>query len=65
MRNVYIYSKNKTLCKKHDNLRYVFIYKKSDTLRSAIFHEIFEIGIYCKDENSDHIFRGIASPPPF
>ena len=42
----YIYSKNQTLFKKQDNLRYVLFTKKPDTLHYAIFHEIFEIGIY-------------------
>ena len=46
MRNVFIYTKNNTLCKKQDNFRYVFTYKKHDTLRYAIFYEIFEVGIY-------------------
>ena len=36
----------KTLCKKKDNLRYVFIHKNQDTLLYAIFHESFEIYIY-------------------
>ena len=39
MRNVLIY-------KNQDNLCSVFIYKMHDTLRYAIFHEIFEVGIY-------------------
>ena len=34
---------------KQDYLRYVFIHKKSDTLRYAIFHEIFELDIYIYD----------------
>ena len=41
----FLYTKSRTLFKKQDNLRYVCIYKKLDTLRHAIFHEIFEIGI--------------------
>ena len=36
--------------KKQDNLRYVFIHKLPDTLCHAIFHETFEIGIYCMVE---------------
>ena len=40
------YAKSQTLRKKQDNFRYVFIYKNQDTLCYAIFHEIFEIGIY-------------------
>ena len=39
MRNFFIY-------KKRDNSLLVFIYKIHDTLRNAIFHEIFEVGIY-------------------
>ena len=45
MRNV-LYTKIQKHRKKQDNFRYVFIYKKQDTLRYAIFHEIFEVGIY-------------------
>ena len=43
---LYIYTKIQTLCKNQDNLRYVFIHKKPDNLRYAIFNEIFEIGVY-------------------
>ena len=32
--------------KKQDNFRDVFIYIQQDTLHYAIFHEIFEFGIY-------------------
>ena len=39
-----LYTKSQTLGKKQDNLRYVFIYKNSDTLPYAIFHWIFETG---------------------
>ena len=46
MRNVYIYAKSQTLSKKQDNFRYIFIHKILYTLLYAIFHEIFEIGIY-------------------
>ena len=41
-----LYTKSRTLRKKQDNFRYVFIYKNPDTLSYAIFHEIFEVGIY-------------------
>ena len=44
-KRLYVYTKGQTLSKKQDNLRYFYIHKKPDTLRSAIFHEIFEIGI--------------------
>ena len=44
-KRLYVYTKGQTLSKKQDNLRYFFIHKSPDTLRSAIFHEIFEIGI--------------------
>ena len=40
----FLYTKIQTLSKKQDNLRSVFIYKNTDTLRYAIFHWIFEIG---------------------
>ena len=43
---LYIYTKRDTLCKKQDNLRYVFIQKNPDSLRYEILHEIFEMGIY-------------------
>ena len=39
LRNVFKYQKPHNSC-------YVFIYKKQDTLRYAIFHENFEVGIY-------------------
>ena len=42
----FLYTKIQTLYKKQDNFRYIFIYKNQDTLRYAIFHEIFEVGIY-------------------
>ena len=48
MRNVFIFTKTKTLRKKQDNFRSVFIYKKHDTLHCAIFYEIFEVEIYIK-----------------
>ena len=38
--------KGQTLCKKQENSRYVFIYKKKNTLRYAILNEIFEVGIF-------------------
>ena len=41
-----LYTISETLCKNQDNLHYVFICKKKDTSRYAIFHEIVEIGIY-------------------
>ena len=41
----FLYTKSKTIFKKLDNSRYVFIYKKPYTLRYGIFHEIFEVGI--------------------
>ena len=45
-KNLYIYARIETLFKKKDNLRYVFIHKKPYTLRYAIFHKSFVIGIY-------------------
>ena len=43
---MFLYTKIQTLCKKQDNLRYVLIYTKIDTLRYAIFHENVQICIY-------------------
>ena len=53
----FLYTKSQTLFKKQDNLRYVFIYKKPDTLWHAIFNGIFEIGggggtFLCAKQNS-------------
>ena len=48
MPNVFLNTKCKTLCKKHDNFRYGFIYKNQDTLIYTTFHEISDIGIYIK-----------------
>ena len=45
-KRLYINTKIQILLKKQENLRYVFIHKKPDTLRYAIFHGIFEIGVY-------------------
>ena len=42
----FLYTKIQALCKKQDNLPYVFIYKNPDTLHYAIFHEMLEIGIF-------------------
>ena len=39
---LYIDKKADTL-QKEENLRYVFIHKKPDTLRYAIFHEIMKL----------------------
>ena len=39
-----LYAKSQTHFKRQENLRYVFIHKQPNTLRYAIFHEIFEIG---------------------
>ena len=46
IRNIYIYTKTQTLFRKQDNLRYVFIHNNPKTLGYAIYHEIFEIGIF-------------------
>ena len=40
MRNL-LHTKKQTLRKKQENFRYVFIYKNQETLRYAIFHEMF------------------------
>ena len=42
-KHLYINTKIQTLCKKQDNLRYVFIDKKAYTLRYTIFHEILKL----------------------
>ena len=42
----FLYTKKVTLFKKQDKSRSVFIYKKAHILPYAIFHEIFEVGIY-------------------
>ena len=39
----FFYTKNQTLRKNQDNFRYVFKYKKLDTLRYAIFHGILKL----------------------
>ena len=45
--NFYIsIQKSKTLCKKQDNLRSIFIHKKPLTLLYEILNKQFEIGIY-------------------
>ena len=41
----FLYTKIQTLFKKQVYFRYVFIYKKQDTLRYTISHEFFEVGI--------------------
>ena len=46
-RNV-LNTKYQPLRKKQDNFRYVFVQKSLDNLRSAIFHEKLEVGIYIK-----------------
>ena len=51
-KSLYIYAKKQTPFKKQDNLRYVFIYKKLDTFRHAIFHENFEIVICIEKHNT-------------
>ena len=39
----FLYAKPQTFCKKQDNFRYVFIYKKQDTLRYAIFMKFLKL----------------------
>ena len=46
IKHLYIYRKSETLCKKHDNLRYIIIHKKPYNLRYVNVNENFEIGIY-------------------
>ena len=43
---MFLYTKIQTLRKNQDNLHYVFIYKKQDTVLYSNFHENFEIGIH-------------------
>ena len=45
-KRLYINTKIQTLLKKQQILRYVFIHKNPNTMCYAIFHEIFETGIY-------------------
>ena len=45
--NVFIY-KNPDAFQKERQFPLHFIYKKPDTLRYAVFHEKFEVGIYIK-----------------
>ena len=40
---LYIYTKSQTLCKKQDNLRYVFVHKKQDTLLYAFFMNVLKL----------------------
>ena len=42
------------------NLRYVFIYKKPDTLLYAIFHEVFEFGIYIQKHETLRYVKCLA-----
>ena len=56
---IYIYTKSQTLFKNQDNLRYVFIHKKEDTLRYAISREIFDIGIYIYFKSWHFVFRDV------
>ena len=63
-RNVFIYKNPDTFQKARKFLLHFYI-QKAIHLKLRDFHEIFEVGIYCEDENSDHIIRAIAYPPPF
>ena len=45
----FLYTKSWTLFKKQDNCRNGFIYKMANTLCYAIFHEMFEFGIYIQE----------------
>ena len=42
-KRLYIYTKIQTLFKKQDNLCYIFIHKKPDTLRYAIFMKFLKL----------------------
>ena len=48
MRNVLIYKKSDTL-QKSRQFALSFTYRKHDTLRYAIFHKLFEFGIYIQE----------------
>ena len=53
----FLYAKIQTLRKKQDNLRYIFIYKKPEYLRYAIFHGILKLaerggGFYMQKNNA-------------
>ena len=46
---MFLYTKRHTLCQKQDNYRCVFMYKKQDTLRYAVFMKILKLAfIYTK-----------------
>ena len=55
---IYIYKELETF-KNQENLRYIFINKKPHTLRYALFHEIFETGIYIYTKASPFALRDI------
>ena len=46
---------------KQNKLRNVFIHKKSDTCQKG---RQFLLRCYSADEKSDHVFRGLYTPPP-
>ena len=57
-KRLHLYTKSETLCKKQDNLRYVFIHKNTDTLCYMIFHEKFVMGIYIYTKSMALCVRG-------
>ena len=54
-----LYTKIQTLCKKQDNLRYVFIHKKPHTFRYAIFHDFFKLEFIYKQKACHFALREV------
>ena len=49
---MFLYTKSPTIFKNQDNSRYVFIYKKEDTLRYAISMKILWLGFIYKKHDT-------------
>ena len=58
MRNLYKYIQKLDTFQKARQFELSFIHKKPDTLRYAIFHESFEIGIYISLYFNSPIYQG-------
>ena len=48
----FLYTKSLLLCKNQDNIRYVFIYKKHNTLLYTISHEILKLAFLYKKHDT-------------
>ena len=48
----FLYTKSPTLYKMQENSRPIFIYKKQDTLRHAIFHKILKMAFIYKKQDT-------------